>query len=576
LTEQSHAYSPPGVVASPEQSAHPEAKSGHAAARWQDRALTTWRWAREGTRRWHLLSGFGLAVLLLLIVLFGTDSGISYDEYAHRTYGDFILAWFQSGFTDRSAMHFRNFYLYAGGFDLPAQWIVHHSPLGVYETRHILSALTAVLGIVATWRLGILVAGPRAGFLSALILALTPCWVGHGLMNPKDIPFAAATGFVSVVSLRLALGEAPFRARDIVLAGLTVGVALAVRPGGNFVIMYPLMAAGLRLVFDVFQRWQLGVRLKLVRSLGSYLSCVLSVVVLGWLIMVATWPWAQLHPIDNPVEAMKAARHFGWPGTLLFEGKYVKGSELPLRYLPVLFKITLPELYYLAAGAASVLLVRLCVRRTRLKGRRSLAWLLLASYVVIPFAALLITRPVLYDAHRHVLFLLPPAAALAGGALSELFAASWLPRLVRGAVAGAIAVLGVLVVVDMVQLHPFEYTYFNRLSGGLKGNYRRFDTDYWSIGYQEGLELVLEKFAPAPPAKPLRVISCDECGDDRLQYYVNRTPGAAERVVVTSDYAQADVLIAVRRAECHRKPGVTLATVKRQGTPLVYVRRIVH
>jgi hypothetical protein len=134
----------------------------------------------------------------------------------------------------------------------------------------------------------------------------------------------------------------------------------------------------------------------------------------------------------------------------------------------------------------------------------------------------------------------------------------------------------VLVAVDIVQLHPFEYTYFNRMSGGLQANYQRFDTDYWSIGYRQGLELVLDKLPPASLIRPTRITSCDPTGDDRLQYYVNATPGAADRVVITSDYAHADLLIAVRRAECHRRPGTTLATVNRQGAPLVYIRRIKH
>lgn len=528
------------------------------------------------SRPWIALSWLGVVILFLLVVLFGRDAGVSYDEDAQRIYGDYILAWFRSGFTDQNAMHFRDLYLYGGMFDLPAQWLVQFSPYGVYETRHILSALMALLGVVATWRLSALVAGERAGFLGALILALTPCWIGHGLMNPKDIPFATAAAFASVSSLRLAIGPAPIRIRDMCWAGLTVGIALAVRPGGNFVLGYPPMAAGLRLGLEVWRRHQQHLPRRLVRTTLNLASCVLLVFVIGWSIMLSTWPWAQLDPIQRPLEAMWEARHFGWPGTVLFNGKFIGARELPVSYLPVWFKITLPELYLLGALAIGVLLAGLAVRRRIVEGERVLGWIMLVTFVALPFAAVLVTHPVLYDAQRHVLFLLPPAAALAGAALSEIFAAAWLPRAVRGAFAGVFVGLAFLVAVDIVQLHPFEYTYFNRVSGGLANNYRRFETDYWSIGYRQGLEYVLNQVPPQHPGRRTRVVSCDGVGDDRLRYYLSQWPGAEEKLTVPRDYDRADVLIAVRRWNCHRRPGVTLGTVKRQDTPLVYVRRIQH
>jgi hypothetical protein len=342
------------------------------------------------------------------------------------------------------------------------------------------------------------------------------------------------------------------------------------------VLAYPPLAAGLRIALDVWRRREERRPLELARLTVNLASCVLIVLLLGWLIMLSTWPWAQLDPIARPLRAMAEARHFRWPGSVLFKGKYVDARELPVSYLPVWFKLTLPELYFLGAAAVTVLLAGLALRKPKLQGERVLGWIMLSAFVVLPFAAVLITRPVLYDAQRHMLFLLPPAAALAGAALSEILAAAWLPRAVRGAFAGVLAGLAMLVGVDIVQLHPFEYTYFNRLSGGLANNFRRFETDYWSIGYKQGLELVVNELPPERVTRRTRIVSCDWEGDDRLRYYLSRWPEAAQRVVVARDYDRADLLIAVRRWNCHRRPGVTLGTVKRQDTPLVYIRRIAH
>jgi hypothetical protein len=198
------------------------------------------------------------------------------------------------------------------------------------------------------------------------------------------------------------------------------------------------------------------------------------------------------------------------------------------------------------------------------------------TFVVVPFAGVLITRPVLYDAQRHMLFLLLPMSALAGCAFSEVLGASYLPRAVRGAFAGVLAGLSLLVAIDIVQLHPFEYVFFNRSSGGLAAQYRQFETDYWSIGYRQGLEWVLNELPPQHPGRRTRVIACDGSGHDRLAYYVAQWPGASDEVRVVRDYEQADILIAVQRWNCHLKPGETIATIDRQNTPLVYIRRVRH
>jgi hypothetical protein len=573
---------PAGPHAETRPDSPPEAHPSAAVAPLRERIAGWARWAADGSRLWIGLSWLGLLILLELVVLYGTDAGISYDENAQRTYGDLILLWFRSGFKDQAAMHYRDLWLYGGLFDAPLQWLVQFSPYGVYETRHFVTALVAVFGVVAAWKLAAAVAGERAGFLSALVLALTPLWVGHGLMNPKDIPFGTAAAFTSLSALRLAMGPAPIRIRDMCWAGLTTGIALGVRPGGDFVLGYPVMAAGLRLGLELLRRRKNGQPLQLVRAVINLAVCVGLVVVIGWSIMLATWPWAQLDPIMGPLHAMWVARHFGWNGTVLFEGRMVDAQELPLRYLPVWFKITLPETYLLGAIAVVVLCVGLAVRSRKLRsklevaGEQVLGWIMLVTFVVLPFSAVLITRPTLYDAQRHVLFLLPPMAAVIGCAMSELFAAAWLPRAVRGGFAGVFVALSILVAVDTVQLHPFEYVYFNRLSGGLLKQYRRFETDYWSIGYRDGLEYVLNQLPPQHASRRTRVVSCDGAGNERLSYYVSMWPGASDKVRVVREYEQADVLIAVRRWGCNRRPGKTLGSIKRQGAPLVYIRKVPH
>ena len=40
----------------------------------------------------------------------------------------------------------------------------------------------------------------------------------------------------------------------------------------------------------------------------------------------------------------------------------------------------------------------------------------------------------------------------------------------------------------IVQLHPYEYTYYNSLVGGTSGAFRQYETDYWLTCYKEAVE----------------------------------------------------------------------------------------
>ena len=77
-------------------------------------------------------------------------------------------------------------------------------PLELFETRRLLGAVVAVIGLAVTWRLGRRVGGPLAGLATLLLLALCPTFYGHMFMNPKDAPFAVAMVILMLGLVRLA------------------------------------------------------------------------------------------------------------------------------------------------------------------------------------------------------------------------------------------------------------------------------------------------------------------------------------------------------------------------------------
>jgi hypothetical protein len=97
--------------------------------------------------------------------------------------------------------------------------------------------------------------------------------------------------------------------------------------------------------------------------------------------------------------------------------------------------------------------------------------------------------PYLYDEIRHFLFIVPPIICIAALALN------WsLERLLTKPVVGQLALAATVVFLIlqfriMWMLHPYEYTYFNRLIGGIEGASKKgYEAEYWTTSYKEGVE----------------------------------------------------------------------------------------
>lgn len=517
---------------------------------------------------WRALSLAGVVVLLALAFRFGADAGVVWDELLQVEYGERILRWFRSGFVDRSATSYEDLYLYGGLFEVIAQWIVGHSTLGTYETRHLLTTLLAVLAVVVTGATAQRIGGARAGFIAGLSLALTPAWIGHGLFNPKDVPFGALATLVLWASVRLATSTAPACWRDVTIASAAVGLTLAVRPGGIFVAALPVVgvvaAATLRSADEASPKGRVTASGRLA-ALGVLRFA--STLPIAWALMLIAWPWAQLDPIVRPVQAIAAASHFGWDGVMLFAGTTVRSTALPASYLPTWFLVTTPEFYGVA-----LLLGIAALAATWRSAARSGGATVLAS-IVIPLLGVFLTRPVLYDGLRHFLFLFPPLAVLAGLSLDRFLSVERFPLPIRAAGVVAFGVSAVLTARDIVALHPYQYVYFNRFSGGTAAAVGRYETDYWGASYQEGLAWVVKHVSRLREGGPTRVASCNDNSNRRLEYYRGRWPGVAAQIVIARDYAASDIFLAVTRYDCHKQPGQVLHVVERAGAPLLYVIR---
>jgi 4-amino-4-deoxy-L-arabinose transferase-like glycosyltransferase len=369
-------------------------------------------------------------------------------------------------------------------------------PFGLFETRRLVGAAIGIIGLIATWRIGRRLGGPVAGLVALVLLATCPLYYGHMFMNAKDAPFAAAMA-VLLLGLVRAFEEYPKPGiRTVALAGVGLGLAFGSRILAGIAAPTALVAL---LVIVIGEAQASGVR-KAATRLGQFVWCLLPALALGYLIMGLLWPWSIVSPL-NPLHAAEYFdTFFEKPWRELFAGQLIPVTEMPVRYLPQLFVLKLPEIM-IALGLAGAIGALVAATRPNLPlpRRANLLFVVLAAF--FPVGLAMLAHPALYNGLRHFVFVVPPYAVLGGLAGGWLFEKAR-PIPARAALATALACGVALPVSDMVRLHPYQYSAFNWASGGVRMAHDNYMLDYWGLAFKqagEALRVKLDAMHLKPP-----------------------------------------------------------------------------
>ncbi len=457
--------------------------------------------ARETLATGRIFDQLAIAVLSLvgvLALLTFRDYGLSWDDYTHSEYGALLLEFYGSGLHDQRALSWVNLYYYGGGFDLLAALAAKLLPLPLFDTRRLMGAAVGLVGLAVTWRTGRRVGGPLAGLIALVLLAACPLYYGHMFMNPKDSPFAVATAIFLLGAVR-ALEDYP---RLSMATGALVGSGFGLAFGSRIMGAFGLLAAGaaLGLLVAIDARAH-GIRAAGAR-LGHFVARLLPAIVLAYAVMALVWPWSVVDPF-NPFRAVEYFSHFfEQPWQELFGGRLIAVPDMPRSYVPTLFALKLPPLLSLLGfgGAAGALAA--AFRRDNACNRRAV-FLLIALAALLPLALAIALRPAMYNGIRHFVFVLPPLAVLGG--LAGVFLVDAASRWWRFApLAGGVVLLAGAgaAATEMARLHPYEYTYFNWLAGGVAGARDRYMLDYWGLSFKQASQALLAALAKRHETKP--------------------------------------------------------------------------
>ncbi len=507
----------------------------------------------------------GLAIFILLTF---KQYGISNDEQVQHVYGQLLLKFYSSGFADQSAFIYKNLYLYGGFFDLVAASLEKILPIWVWDIRHLLSAIFGLAGIVAVYKITLKLAGERAAFLAALLLALTGAWTGAMFTHTKDVSFGACMAWALYYTTLISdkLDRIPFKSS--VLLGIAIGCAIGLRIGGAFAVIYLLL---LLLIASFIQTTSIK------EKVAFYKRAVLGLLpagVVAFLLMALFWPWA-LMGANHILIAAKSFSHFAFNMNTIVDGTFISIGEVPRTYLLEYLAIRLPEVFLI--GVLSMVIILLLTMPRSFKQNKGffknkLPEISLAISILFPLLFVLYDKPALYNGVRHFTFIIPPLAVLAGMGLSQAWdkLASH-PKWQLGFVLLSTA-LALNTAYILFELRPYEYIYYNHFAGkNLKQAEHKWEADYWSSSLIDATKMlenyldVEQKNWPPEHQGPYYVAVCAEAFQGRA--YLD------DRFNITENWVRADFFISSTHMNCDKVlKGNIIGTVERLGAPLAVVK----
>lgn len=447
---------------------------------WTDRPVTT---SENDPFYKKIFLGLGGVFLLLTIVL-AIGSGINGDDIYQNDYSEKLVNYYSTMGADTSALYIEkgNMHYYGGFFDTVTGFVnkalgYEATEVAYHDVRHFFNALFGFLAMFVTALFAKEIAGWRAGILTLVFMFLSPRFLGHSLMNPKDIPFAL--GYIACIYYMTRMFKELPQFNWKLALGVTLSMALAIstRAGGFMLVGILGLYAGL----DFLSKKGFG-GLSDLKSVGSYAAHVIGISIAGLLIAVLFWPYAMQAPFSNPFEALGAFEKLAVKIRVLFAGQNIMSDDTPWDYAIQWIWRTIP-LFTLLGFAGSLVFFKKLI-----KEYMPVPVFIALFAAIFPVFYVIYKDSILHDGWRHLTFVYPTLVVLAVLfylSLEKIFTENKNGKLALYAIVG-LMVLEPAVFTARNTAYP--YTYFNPLSGGISGAFGNYETDYWGVSVKKAIK----------------------------------------------------------------------------------------
>lgn len=304
-------------------------------------------------------------------------------------------------------------------------------------------------------------------YLNRLFLLLGVLWLFY--LIALTIKSLKATRVSLAKAVRSSLGKESLKfwiTPTLLIAALSAGIATAIRVVGPFAVVLVLSFL-------------------LIKKGARVAGLVVPYLILTAVTTYILWPFLWESPLQHYLDSINLMSNFPWGGRILFNGELLPPHKLPPIYLPGLLgiQLTVPAVVLIVGGFLLAI--------PRLKGPNRALIITLLLWFFIPIVYVIWRRPVMYHNFRQFLFIVPPLFVMTG------FLLTWIEKQFKQAAVFWVIVLITILpgLVAIIQLHPYEYVYYNEFVGGLAGAQGRFEAEYWRTSFTEAT-LELNDLAP--------------------------------------------------------------------------------
>jgi len=469
-------------------------------------------------------------ILGLLMPYLSFDYGITEDARLHHEHGKRLLDYFKgldgtaklsplddsgklinvsiSQFNQNMGMN-----AFGGFFDLCSNFFHQFfSFTGEYEFRNILNSVFAFLLFLFCGLLGKEIGGWRDGVLCFLFTILTPVLFGHGMCNPKDIPFAAFYIF-SVFHMVKLLKELPvISIKRAVYLIINLSLLLNIRLIGLVMMGHIVLAF---FVWWGIQNYHKGLKNGINRDNIILFIKISTICIMGYLATSIFWPYLHSNPIMGPIELFRATKDFkGFVSIQLFEGTWNNSYEMPWYYMIKSLLIIAVPLYVFFG----YFLYPLLYFKQKVEDKLLVSFILFTS--IFPLFFLVLSNPNSYDHGRQFFFVLP-SLVVCGGLSWTRFTCLIVNKQVKWLVFVIMFVLLLQPLRFMIRNHPLESQYFSPIVGGVEGAYGKYEIDYWGFAIKPAIDWLAEHIEEASSPARVRMYYGEQI---KLRYYTEKIP----------------------------------------------------
>jgi hypothetical protein len=303
--------------------------------------------------------------------------------------------------------------------------------------------------------------------LGMFTFLLWPYVFGHALMNVKDIPFMF--GWLCCTYLALRIFELPSQFSNILvvrilLLGAFTGWLMAIRVSGILIFVEYFWLACF---------WYFGNRKIKISMTFSQVIGIAGVFLLAFALTILSF-----YPIlwHNPFELINALAFMSshpWQGDTLTAGELVEPKTRLVFYIAAWQLVKLPLLVIVGLLLASYFMLRDFMRRDCGDRYKVISALYLSVLTII--GLLILQRVALYNELRQILFIAP---------LLMMIAVVGLRSMSRGFALLALVVTSAFMLIDDLDLHPYQYTYINEVARHTDIG-KKYETDYYGLAVKE-------------------------------------------------------------------------------------------